>query len=1297
MPEADQILDTLLDISKLEAHPGLSQCVQEVSKACSGEITRLEEVSWIGYDDDYTVEDFCGPLKAIFCCVQQSARLHLGDALYWREIVPVSLIARCDLEDDIEDFTSVPSAEFVIVETGPANPTSPNIPSPSRYLPRQAVSFVTVNPTNNRRELVSRPRLDVAEKIATSAAIIHYHRPFQWFFIGISIVGACFAVSYTDPSGIVTTNLFDIRHHLAKFVCVVRRLTCDLDSYALGQDRTVTLQPDSFYWSEEYPRFVVDLNCLKTNSLPIHPTTAETDTTPAIDRWVTIGRPIWVSQWSIGRGAATWQVRNEQTGVIGTLVSSWPTRIGVKTGQALVDALPSKHVPRQVQKPFASGPVGLAAADSASTMISTSFLRQTYIGIADMEEKVRIAVQKAEDTDELDDSGIEAEDTPTPADGYSLESGVFEFRANQRPSGRFLELQYTDRVLYRELVSLASRPLSQYDSTGQLIGTLESAVQGYRALESGKYLHCDLNAGNVLLTSGLATLPSFLLDFSAGRVVIPERRTPKYANGVEEQTWSITSQFMSLELLRSIEGKETHQEMPRRFYYDLESLLWLGIYAIYKHTMARPDVQPRPELVKEYKRMFGMLSHQSWQFKHYAMMQDCNALQSVLLELSKSAQEVSQLGELMHERSLLTALVNLLKAPYIITYGPLLQMLSKKAVAATASAHRHTVLPTRPPPPFLLAVQLLASRFSPRPRMHQRRPGKGVAHIAPPLSASPMGSLSEKSPSRLNQKTFGVTNRIWLILSLFLALIFFTRFVIPSEAPQHSRHRLLHADLKPKNYLNISNGDVVPFAFCPALGPGDELASKYDPIALAKTRMHVGSGARMQRVISRALAGHPVTISIVGGSVSACHGAGDDPLSPSCYPSLFFNWWNEVFPHPASELTNGAMRRTNSAYFSFCNGHHVPDVVDLVIIELDSADESDPFVLENFENLIRSLLIRPDQPAVLILGHFAPQIQNSAGFLGPDHWHTVVAQFYDVPHISVKPLLYSKYMSNPESILQQYYADPVLASPAGHQVISDVLVSYFQSLICAAWSAATGTESEALPGPGMLMAKGGADPAQPKDAKGLFPILKAGEAAPDAPAPEPNANPNVNPNRQLDVLAPNSQLLYPHLRVPLHRINAVPSKSPFREIAPFCVSASANDLVNPLPAALLTGSGWSAYHPAPGSAELTSHQHYWYSTLPTSRLRVPVFVGAGDIGIYYLREPMPENGSEGAAVECWVDDNYTGAVVIENYGNVGEDTPSLEIIDRGVAPGSHYVECQLMGEEDERGVPPFKIIGIFAT
>lgn len=152
--------------------------------------------------------------------------------------------------------------------------------------------------------------------------------------------------------------------------------------------------------------------------------------------------------------------------------------------------------------------------------------------------------------------------------------------------------------------------------------------------------------------------------------------------------------------------------------------------------------------------------------------------------------------------------------------------------------------------------------------------------------------------------------------------------------------------------------------------------------------------------------------------VSSCHGAGDDPIASDCYPSRFFAWWNSIFPHPASELTNGAIRRASSEYFSFCSAHHLPDFTDLVILELDTDDKayvtirhliagiarliirfSDRETLENFELLVRSILLRPDSPAVIVLGHFSPQVHEQNGFAGPDHWHSVVSQFYDVPHI----------------------------------------------------------------------------------------------------------------------------------------------------------------------------------------------------------------------------------------------------------------------------------------------------------
>ncbi|KAG9120112.1 cap64-like protein, partial [Ceratobasidium sp. 392] len=464
----------------------------------------------------------------------------------------------------------------------------------------------------------------------------------------------------------------------------------------------------------------------------------------------------------------------------------------------------------------------------------------------------------------------------------------------------------------------------------------------------------------------------------------------------------------------------------------------------------------------------------------------------------------------------------------------------------------------------------------------QRRPYVRAATENEPTSSKPERSdsppppiMNEKSP-RLgpNALSRGYYIALAVLALVFLSALAVSRDSLPLPLPKHA---LTNSNaLRPHDYLNASASDPAPFDFCPIYGPGDELATKYGATILARTRVHAGSGARVQRVVHKALSGLPVTISVLGGSISACHGAGEDPIAPTCYPTRFFNWWNSVFPHPASELTNGALRRTDSAYFAFCSPHHLPDRTDLVILDFDAADPNLPDWADHFELLVRSILVRPDQPAVLILGHFAPQNQNEHGWAGVESLHGNVAQYYDVPHVSTKPVLYSRYLSHPDETTGTYYADPVLANPAGHVVLADVLISYFQSQICAGWAAARGHAFDA--------------PRFTPDVKG--------------------------------------------------------------------------------------------------------------KDLPTSKMRVSVKLGAGDVGIYFVRE---KRGAGVAEVACWVDDNVAGAVKISNEGSVGEPMPELMMIDRAVGAGSHFVECALGGEEESiieyltgtLSVPPDNIKTLF--
>ena len=238
-------------------------------------------------------------------------------------------------------------------------------------------------------------------------------------------------------------------------------------------------------------------------------------------------------------------------------------------------------------------------------------------------------------------------------------------------------------------------------------------------------------------------------------------------------------------------------------------------------------------------------------------------------------------------------------------------------------------------------------------------------------------------------------------------------------------------------------------------------------------------------------------------------------------------------------------------------------------------------------------------------------------------------------------------MSSPAST-QLYYADPDLASPAGHGLLNDMLVAYFQSQVCVTWSAVTG-QGASLP---VYYALGGGPEQvkQPTDARKLFggKGLRKGELEEgDDDTDDAQRSTSGNPK------------LAAHFKVPPSRIGTRPEDLRSRsheEVAPSCVSA--NDLVNPLPPSLFYGSGWQAHHPpsvSVSAAAANSAAHYWYSTLPTSRLRIPLTVGAGDIGVYYIRE---EKGKGGSEVACWVDDNYDGQVTFGNVGTGGEIEPT---------------------------------------
>ncbi len=191
-----------------------------------------------------------------------------------------------------------------------------------------------------------------------------------------------------------------------------------------------------------------------------------------------------------------------------------------------------------------------------------------------------------------------------------------------------------------------------------------------------------------------------------------------------------------------------------------------------------------------------------------------------------------------------------------------------------------------------------------------------------------------------------------------------------------------------------------------------------------------------------------------------------------------------------------------------------------------------------------------------------------------------VSRILSIPasHVhSTKGVLYHDYLTNPESARNAFYSDPVLANPAGHELLADILTSYMMSQICAGWSASMG---HAFDVPYMGIGEDSTGSSSPTLLGGVG--LRKG-----MPGQEPGDGESVS---EWD-----SKMRT--LKVPSARLSDRPSDIlEFREIEPFCVSA--NDLINPLPPSLFYGSGWHAHHPNKGDG---GDRHYWYAEQPSSR------------------------------------------------------------------------------------------------
>ena len=178
-------------------------------------------------------------------------------------------------------------------------------------------------------------------------------------------------------------------------------------------------------------------------------------------------------------------------------------------------------------------------------------------------------------------------------------------------------------------------------------------------------------------------------------------------------------------------------------------------------------------------------------------------------------------------------------------------------------------------------------------------------------------------------------------------------------------------------------------------GPAEtvDIAALSRPALLA-----TGDTARIQQVFARARRGEPLTVAVIGGSIT---GGAVASAPTNSYGSRVAAWWQQAFPKAEIKFVNAGIGATGSDYGAF---RAKRDLLiyrpDFVVVEYAVNDPNAKESAETLEGLLRQILKQPNQPAVVLL------FMMSQGGNNAQEWHSQVGAHYDLPMVSFRDALW---------------------------------------------------------------------------------------------------------------------------------------------------------------------------------------------------------------------------------------------------------------------------------------------------
>lgn len=486
----------------------------------------------------------------------------------------------------------------------------------------------------------------------------------------------------------------------------------------------------------------------------------------------------------------------------------------------------------------------------------------------------------------------------------------------------------------------------------------------------------------------------------------------------------------------------------------------------------------------------------------------------------------------------------------------------------------------------------------------------------------------------------------------------------------------------------------------------DPFEALYSRPNLRMTRGYEGSLARLERVVYKILRGDPVKVGVIGGSITKGHGV----YASERWPDVLREFLIEFYvPKSDIPVINGAAPATGSDYFSFCFALHIPEDVDLVIVELGVNDVGDPDDFKTMEDLIRGLLDMESQPAVMLLEVLGFS-GGGMGGAGGRH-HLPVAQYYDVPVLNQRHPIASHFARFPD-LMPHYFdingwGDPDMRhlNARGHRDAANIIASMLRDTTCGLVTNPSFRMPPATP-PQVVIEKiaqatydAQADELYGDDVDDALAALEADWSKEEKTWIEPYKRPKgvaegeEGEHKETYRRPGMWQRRVEHGLVPRMEFMAGWNPDPDyrRPISrPTCYSTKATEArFNLTPS---YSDGWEYWvHPD------FSDKPYIVAREPGARVSFEIPVHAGTIKLYYLRSARGLG-----KIRCWIDDDETAGkkgVLINGFWkrdwlNIGQYTTLGENLPAGV----HHVNCVSLNETDTAdGGHEFRIIGLMSS